>query len=45
MGTVPLSVDAGGALPIGIGGMGAVTALSLIIGVQLVRRQRKNSKK
>ena len=37
---VDLAVAAGGALPVGIGGMAAITALSLVIGVQLVKRQR-----
>ncbi|RLA43904.1 MAG: hypothetical protein DRR06_10985 [Gammaproteobacteria bacterium] len=31
----------GGALPLGIGGVAAVAALSLVIGVQLVKRNKK----
>ncbi len=37
---VILSVEAGGAVPLGIGGMAVIAALSLIIGVQLIKRRK-----
>ena len=38
---VDLSAAVGGALPIGLGGVAAIAGLSLIIGVQLVKRRQK----
>lgn len=41
----PLGVDLGGqlgqSLPIGIGGIAGITALSLVVGIQLVKRNKK----
>ena len=37
---VILPVEAGGAVPLGIGGMAVIAALSLIIGSQLIKRRK-----
>jgi hypothetical protein len=31
----------GNALPVGVGGVAAITALSLIVGIQLVKRKKR----
>lgn len=36
-----LGGELGDALPIGLGGVAALTALSLVIGIQLVKRNKK----
>ena len=38
---VALPVDLGTALPVGLGGVAAVGAISLILGVQLLKRRKK----
>jgi hypothetical protein len=38
---VRLPVDLGTALPVGLGGVAAVGAISLILGVQLLKRRNK----
>jgi hypothetical protein len=37
----PLGTVAGSALPMGIGGIAGIAALSLIIGAQLIKRKNK----
>lgn len=36
-----LPVAVGNALPVGIGGVAAITALSLVVGIQLVKRKKR----
>jgi len=36
-----LPIAVGSALPVGIGGVAAITAVSLIVGIQLVRRKKR----
>jgi hypothetical protein len=35
-----VGVRTGGAVPLGVGGIAAITALSLIIGTQLIKRRK-----
>jgi hypothetical protein len=37
---VDMITSAGGAVPLGVGGIAAITALSLIIGTQLIKRRK-----
>ncbi len=36
----PLSLVVGSALPLGIGGIAGIAAISLIIGIQLIKRKK-----
>lgn len=39
-----LPAPLGGALPVGLGGAAALSALGLVVGVQLIRRRQKQNK-